>query len=158
MSREETEIDRAGMAQAVEAGLMDVGIVKLLFSDEASSMSLTYAWFKPHYKLPNHSHSADCLYYIISGSLFFGNQELGAGDGFLVPSDNKYRYEVGADGVEILEFRTATKFDIKYGNSESSWNRLTENVQSLRTLWATATPPATARRIIETGDGLLSDV
>ena len=50
-----------------EAGIQEGDTVKLLFA--APGFSLTYAWFKSGYPLPRHSHNADCLYYIIAGSL-----------------------------------------------------------------------------------------
>jgi quercetin dioxygenase-like cupin family protein len=75
--------------------------------------SLVQAWFGPHYVLPRHSHDGDCLYYVLSGSLKMGSQELQAGDGFFVPDGAPYGYEAGPDGVEVLEFRTRTSFGMK---------------------------------------------
>lgn len=142
------EVDTQGIRKAFDAGLSDCGVVKLLFEDKNSEMSLTYAWFKPHYKLPRHQHNADCLYYIVSGDLMFGRHVLGAGDGFLVPKDSQYRYEVGASGVEILEFRTATRFNIAYGNSEASWDRFAEHISTHRESWLNVPPPLAARKIM----------
>ncbi|MGJ3627380.1 cupin domain-containing protein [Sphingomonas sp. MMS24-JH45] len=75
-------------------------------------MSLTYAWFKSGFPLPLHSHNADCLYYIIAGTLKLEREELGAGDGFFVGKDAPDQYKPGPTGVEVLEFRTADTFDI----------------------------------------------
>jgi quercetin dioxygenase-like cupin family protein len=75
--------------------------------------SLVRAWFGPHYVLPRHTHHGDCLYYVVEGSLKMGSQVLEAGDGFFVPSDAPYAYEAGPDGVVVLEFRSATAFDMK---------------------------------------------
>ena len=36
-----------------------------------------------------------------------------AGDGFFVRADQPYAYTAGPDGIEILEFRGATGFDMK---------------------------------------------
>ena len=44
--------------------------------------SLVRAWLGPHYVLPRHTHSGDCLYYIVEGSITMGSQQLVAGDGF----------------------------------------------------------------------------
>jgi quercetin dioxygenase-like cupin family protein len=74
--------------------------------------SLVRARFKTGYRLPRHSHDSDCLYYVVAGSATMGNQVLHAGDGFFVPADAPYAYEAGPDGVEVLEFRSATSFDI----------------------------------------------
>ena len=77
-------------------------------------MSLVDIWFPPGFLLPRHSHSADCLYYIIEGSLIMGTRELGPGDGFFVPADQPYAYRAGSLGVKLLEFRHSTAFDTKF--------------------------------------------
>jgi quercetin dioxygenase-like cupin family protein len=76
------------------------------------AFSLVKAWFAPHYVLPRHSHDADCLYYIVEGSVIMGSQELREGDGFFVPTGAPYAYEAGPEGVVVLEFRTRTRFDM----------------------------------------------
>lgn len=83
-----TPIVEAGIGRWVEAGVGEGNITKVLFS--LPHMSLTYAWFKSGFALPLHSHNADCLYYIIAGSLKLGTEELAAGDGFFVGSDVPY--------------------------------------------------------------------
>src|ERR1700761_487557 len=101
-------MDYAGMtpaleqtfAQLGEAGIDEGQTVKLLFS--APGFSLTYAWFKSGFPLPRHTHSADCLYYIIAGSLQLGTETLGRGDGFFLPKDMAYAYTPGPEGVEVL--------------------------------------------------------
>ena len=77
-------------------------------------MSLVQIWFPPGFLLPRHSHSADCLYYIVEGGIVMGTRELGPGDGFFVPSDQPYAYRVGPEGVKLLEFRHSTAFDTKF--------------------------------------------
>jgi quercetin dioxygenase-like cupin family protein len=75
--------------------------------------SLVKAWFGPHYVLPRHTHDADCLYYVVDGSLVMGKRVIGAGGGFFVPAGAPYAYEAGPDGVVVLEFRTRTSFDMQ---------------------------------------------
>jgi len=77
-------------------------------------MSLVHIWFPPGFPLPRHSHSADCLYYILEGGIAMGKRELGPGDGFFVPADQPYTYRVGGSGVKLLEFRHSTAFDTKF--------------------------------------------
>jgi quercetin dioxygenase-like cupin family protein len=77
-------------------------------------MSLVSLDFPPGAMLPRHSHSADCLYYIVSGGIVMGTRELGPGDGFFVPADQPYGYRAGAEGVVLLEFRQSTAFDTKF--------------------------------------------
>ena len=89
-------------------------VVKVLFRqpEDEGGFSLVYAWFKPHFMLPRHSHSADCLYYVLSGNATLGSQELAAGDGFFVPAGAPYQYTAGPEGVEVLEYRHARSFDM----------------------------------------------
>ena len=77
-----TDVIVDGITRTGEAGAEDGNEVKLLFA--MPGMSLTYAWFKSGFPLPLHTHNADCLYYIIAGSLRLGTEELGRGDGFFV--------------------------------------------------------------------------
>lgn len=69
--------------------------------------------FGPGYLLPRHSHSSDCLYYIIEGELVMGTRALGPGDGFFIPAEQPYTYQAGPEGVKLLEFRHQSAFDIK---------------------------------------------
>jgi quercetin dioxygenase-like cupin family protein len=75
--------------------------------------SLVTVDFAPGYLLPKHSHSSDCLYYIIEGGIVMGRRELGPGDGFFLPADQSYAYHAGPSGVKLLEFRHETSFDMK---------------------------------------------
>ena len=78
------------------------------------AFSLVSLDFPPGAILPRHSHSADCLYYIVSGGIVLGKRELGPGDGFFVPTEHPYGYRAGAEGVLLLEFRHSTAFDTKF--------------------------------------------
>ena len=105
-------------------------------------MSLTYAWFKSGFPLPLHSHNADCLYYIIAGSLKLGTEVLGAGDGFYVGTDVPYAYTPGAQGVEVLEFRTADRFDIRFlGKTAKFWDNTVAALRAERGNWPGQQPP-----------------
>ncbi len=78
-----TPVQRAGMDKAREAGYLEGDEIKVLV--DIPGFSLTHVWFKPGYALPLHSHDADCLYYIIAGSLSLGTEELGERDSFFIP-------------------------------------------------------------------------
>jgi quercetin dioxygenase-like cupin family protein len=124
-----------------DAGMLEGSTVKLLFS--RPGLSLTYVWFKSGYPLPRHSHDADCAYFIIAGSLKIGVEELGPGDGFFVGKDVPYTYTPGADGVEILEIRTAQQFDIKMlANNPAWWAKALAGVREAREGWETEAPPS----------------
>ncbi len=112
-----------------EEGFMDGSQVKLLF--QRPGMSLTYVWFKSGFPLPRHSHNADCLYFIVAGSLKIGVEELGPGDGFFIGVDVPYTYTPGENGVEVLEFRTSNHFDFKMLGNTPAW--MEKAVEALRT-------------------------
>jgi quercetin dioxygenase-like cupin family protein len=85
------------------------------FRQEGSDgFSLVSLDFPPGAMLPRHSHSADCLYYIVSGGIEMGARKLGPGDGFFAPADQPYGYRAGSEGVVLLEFRHSTAFDTKF--------------------------------------------
>lgn len=106
----------------VALGIQDT----LVFRGEGpDGSSLVRAWLGPHYVLPRHSHSSDCLYYIVEGTIIMGARQLGTGDGFFVPSDAPYAYEAGPDGAVVLEFRTQTSFDMQIpGGQLERWRRM----------------------------------
>jgi quercetin dioxygenase-like cupin family protein len=130
------EMPFVGVDDSVMAGFAKLGAAtggasgggeetRVLFRNEATGMSLAYAWFKSGYILPRHSHSADCVYYVIAGSLKMGTQTLSKGDGVFIPKDDGYTFEAGKDGVEILEFRNSTQFNIWFkGNDDAHWDRI----------------------------------
>ncbi|OZB14427.1 MAG: hypothetical protein B7X53_13890, partial [Hyphomonas sp. 34-62-18] len=119
-------------------------VVKTLFS--RPGFSLTYAWFKSGFPLPLHTHNADCLYYIVAGSLQLGTEKLGKGDGFFIGKDKAYRYTPGPEGVEVLEFRSEENFDIKFlAKTLPAWAKITDVIKERRPAWANETPPSHAR-------------
>jgi hypothetical protein len=123
------------------AGYDDGHQVKLLFA--APGMSLTHVWFKSGFPLPRHSHSADCVYYVVAGSLQIGSEQLGPGDGFFIGADAPYAYVPGEHGVEVLEFRTSDRFDIRMlADNPAFWAKAIEEVQAA----ARRGPPRRRRR------------
>ena len=122
--------------------LADGAKVTVLFKgDGADGMSLVHAWFGPGYRLPRHSHSADCLYYVISGEAILGSQSVKAGSGFFVPKDGLYGYRAGPEGVEILEFRHATSFDMIIPDDKPErWQPIVDAATKNQDLWKTTRP------------------
>lgn len=105
--------------------------------------SLIHMWLKRDFPLPLHSHDADCLYYVISGSLQLGTETLGPRDGFFVGANVPYTYTAGPEGVEILEFRHATQVDnILHGRGDAFWKKAAETIALRREEWKTAPRPA----------------
>lgn len=106
-------------------------------------MSLVYAWLKSGFVLPRHSHDADCMYYVIGGSLKMGTQTLCKGDGVFIPANQDYTYDVGPDGVEVLEFRTANTFHIKFANNdEAHLDRMVDAARKGKEVWPSETAPS----------------
>jgi hypothetical protein len=136
----------AEAAQRAQAAGAEAGTeLKLLFA--IPGFSLTYVWFKSDFPLPRHSHNVDCLYYILGGSLRFGQEELVAGDGFFVGKDVPYTYKAGSAGVEVLEFRAADVFNIKVlANNPAFWDTAIETVRSRRSQWADEPRPVELAR------------
>lgn len=128
----------AGLAPLVEGG--EGSITKILF--DVPGFSLAYAWFKSGYPLPLHTHDSDCLYVVIGGDLKIGTEKLCRGDGFLVPGGVPYTYKPGDHGVEILEFRTVNRFDIKFmARNAKAWASTLEKMNERKEVWATEQAP-----------------
>lgn len=135
-----TPVARAGMDKAVEAGINGGDEVTVLVN--IPGFSIANVWFKHGYPLPLHSHSADCLYYIVAGSIKLGTEELGPRDSFFIPANVPYQYKPGPDGVELLEIRTQNTFDfVNFSKGESFWNKALESIAENREAWKTAERP-----------------
>lgn len=117
---------------------------------EEGGFSILHVWFKADYPVPRHSHNADCLYYIVSGSALLGAQTLRAGDGFFIPSGAPYGYTAGPDGVELLEIRHCVeRFDLQMLESNASkWAAMADTIASHHDAWSadTVSPTLIANR------------
>lgn len=113
-------------------------LVKVLFKgDGPEGFSLVHARFEPGFRLFRHSHSTDCLYVVIAGEARMGTRVLGPGDGLFVKAEAPYAYTAGPDGVEVLEFRAATSFDIKFRDtSVADWKPVADAVREHGEGWA----------------------
>lgn len=135
-----TPVQRAGMDKVMANGYTEGDEVKVLVN--LPGFSLTHVWFKHGYPLPLHSHDADCLYYIIAGSLRIGTEELGERDSFFIPSGVPYAYKPGPDGVELLEIRHATKFNfVNHAKGAAFWEKAADQAAAHREGWKTAERP-----------------
>lgn len=136
----------AGFAKIAATGVdaMMGAMTEVLFREPAETgLSLCRAWFKSGYILPRHSHNADCIYYILGGELSMGSATLRKGDGVFIPADHGYTLQAGPQGVEILEFRNATKFHILFkGNDKAHWDRIAATYQEKAEVWTTEKPPS----------------
>jgi len=140
---------QAGLSRLAQAGVV-AGIGDrslLLFSEPGETgFSLVHLWFKSGYVLLPHSHDCDCLYYVLAGSLRIGRHGLGKGDGMFVPAGQAYTYEAGEQGVEVLEFRNATRFGIDFKDGrDGSWDRLIAVFGDRAERWKNETVPPSER-------------
>jgi hypothetical protein len=116
-------------------------VVQMVYA--APGFSLSKVWFKSGYPLPLHSHTADCLYYILAGSLKVGTEELGPGDGFFVGTDVPYTYMPGPEGVEVLEFRDTDKLNIRFmSRNKVTWEKAGKKISERREIWKKERPPS----------------
>jgi mannose-6-phosphate isomerase-like protein (cupin superfamily) len=117
--------------------LMAGSDVELLFRQAGDDgFSLVRAWFGPDYVLPRHHHNKDCTYYVVKGEITLGSQVVGAGEGFFVPAGHSYGYRAGPQGVEILEFRHATSFDMHIvDDQKGKWDEIYHVAYSHHDAW-----------------------
>jgi hypothetical protein len=141
-----SEADLNGLQAAVDAGLLDGVVVRVLFEDPETGMNLTYAWFKSNFVVPRHSHNANCSYYVISGAVNLGTEALGPGDGFFVPADALYAFQAGPEGAEIIEFRTRFPFNYTMRATPAFWTRQLDVVAGNKAAWGRQRPPEATRQ------------
>jgi quercetin dioxygenase-like cupin family protein len=110
--------DDPSTAEAAERS-MEGSMLTVPFQQEGpGGFSLVSIDFAPGFLLPRHSHSSDCLYYIVDGQIVMGKRTLGPGDGFFLPAEQPYAYYAGPKGVKLLEFRHETAFDMKISEKD----------------------------------------
>ena len=130
-----------GFSRMMQAGYREGEELKVLCN--MPGFSLVSAWFKAGFPLPLHSHNADCLYYIVSGSLRLGTEDLGPQDSFFVPANVPYTYKVGPEGLEILEFRHETQINfLNLSKGQAFWDKAVKTVEEQQDEWKTAKRPA----------------
>jgi len=135
-----TPVQRAGMDKVLAEGYLEGDEIRVLV--DIPGFSLTHVWFKAGYALPLHSHDADCLYYIIAGTIRLGTEELGPRDSFFIPADVPYTYKPGPDGVEVLEIRQAGTFNfVNLAKGAGFWDKAAEQTAASRDAWKTAQRP-----------------
>jgi mannose-6-phosphate isomerase-like protein (cupin superfamily) len=129
-----SETARAGMDKAISAGYLGGDDVRIM--TDMPGFAITNVWFKPGYNLPLHSHDADCMYYIVAGSIRLGTEDLGPRDSFFVPKDVPYTYKIGPEGVELLEIRHETKINfVNHAKGEAFWERAYEDAKKHSASW-----------------------
>jgi mannose-6-phosphate isomerase-like protein (cupin superfamily) len=143
LTTDPTPVQAEGLHRMLDAGVMDGAEFSVLCN--IPGFAVIHAWVKKDYPLPLHSHSGDCLYHVVSGSLRLGTDELSAGDSVFVPADVRYTYRAGADGVEVLEFRHTIDVDFQnYSKSAAFYEKAVSTILANRELWREAGKPRRA--------------
>ena len=150
MPREGIDDTVVSALDQLDAANVNVGSgerTRLLFKEPGDAgMSLLHVWFKSGYVLPFHSHSTDCLYYVLAGELRMGSHILHQGDGIFIPADQAYGYEAGPEGVELLEFRNASRFNLKFTpGAQARWDHMVQTYMSRATIWEEESVPPSQR-------------
>lgn len=128
----------AGLKDFVKAGGAEGSYAKILIN--VPGFSLAYAWHKSDYPLPLHTHDVDCCYLVIAGTLTVGNETLGKGDGFFVPAKVAYTFVTGEEGVEFIEFRTVTSWNIEF-RENNPWGKIAAKADARHESWKVEKPP-----------------
>lgn len=58
--------------------------------------------YRPHHHEAPHSHPEDEILFVLSGTVFFGRDELGFGDAIFVPRDKVYSLRTGETGASFV--------------------------------------------------------
>ncbi len=146
-----SDLLEAGAAEIYMASAPGTDVrVAVRQTPEEGGFSILHVWFKADYPVPRHTHDADCMYYVVSGSAIMGAQTLRTGDGFFIPAGAPYGYAAGPEGVELLEIRhCVAQFDIQLlESSAGKWAAMSDTIASRRDAWEadTVSPTLAANR------------
>jgi quercetin dioxygenase-like cupin family protein len=131
------EADVAWFRQLVDAGYNDGLDARLLYRQRGDHpMSAVHLRAKPGRPFVRHSHSANCVYVVISGEIRLGRQVLRSGDLFYVPAGHPYQYVAGEEGAEVLEFRTDHARETYLArNTDENWAALVTRCTERHPRW-----------------------
>ena len=134
----------AGFERAGDAGMHEGHrLVCLYRSPLPDGPSLCRMWLKSGFITPRHKHDTNCIYHVLAGEAHLGNAVLKSGDGVFVPKGTIYEIKAGPQGLEVLEFRTDTAFNVFYtGNDAANWDRVVGAVAANAPTWADQPPPS----------------
>jgi hypothetical protein len=134
LTTDPTPTQQDGLDRMLGAGVLDGAEFTTLCN--FPGFALVHSWLKEDYPLPLHSHSADGLYYIISGSARLGTETLGPGDCVFIPANTPYTYRAGPDGLEFLEFRHTLEADYRnYAKNAAFYDKAVATILANRDAW-----------------------
>lgn len=74
---------------------------KRLLRHGPGSPNLQRTEYRPHHHEAPHSHPEDEILFVLSGTVFFGREELGFGDAIYIPKDKVYSLRTGETGASF---------------------------------------------------------
>ncbi len=78
---------------------------------------------------------------MLKGELRMGSKVMKAGDGMFIPAGRPYTYRAGPGGVEVLEFRASTSFDMKTLDQDvPKWAAFVAGAAQMREAWEQTRP------------------
>ena len=132
-----TPADTAAFEAAAQSGMHHGHqLVCLYRSPLPDGPSLCRMWLKGGFVTPRHRHDTNCIYYVLAGELRLGNAVLAPNEGVFVPQGTVYSIEAGSAGLDVLEFRTDTVFNVEYtGNDAGFWQHVSQAMTSNSPGW-----------------------
>lgn len=117
---------------------------------EPDGFSIVHAWFGENFPLPRHKHAGHCLYYVLRGELRMGSKTVREGDGLFVPSGRAYTYRAGPGGVEVLEFRMVSSFDMDTLDQDlTKWESHVKVGDEMAEVWRQTQPEWVQRMVTD---------
>jgi quercetin dioxygenase-like cupin family protein len=99
---------RADLLTGVDEPTLDSHVTVHEHGDEKLP-HMSEADYQPFADIAVHSHSADEVIYVVSGSMIVGNRELKAGSSMFVAAETLYGFKAGAEGLRMVVFRPIGK-------------------------------------------------
>lgn len=72
---------------------------------DTASPQLMEMRLEPHTLVAPHSHDEPEIFFVVEGSLHWGEHMLAAGGSMFIPADQPYSFHAGAEGARLLNFR-----------------------------------------------------
>jgi quercetin dioxygenase-like cupin family protein len=80
----------------------DTGLRFKRLMSGAAGLNVQRTEYNPHRHEAPHSHPEDEILFVLSGTLFFGREELGFGDAIFVPREKIYSLRTGETGAGFV--------------------------------------------------------
>jgi quercetin dioxygenase-like cupin family protein len=85
---------------------------------DAATPQLMEMRLRPHTLVAPHSHDEPEIFYVAEGALHWGEHRLEAGGSMFIPAGETYRFQAGAEGARLLNFRATVDHSFNPGLPE----------------------------------------